>query len=54
MLKVVAESSSGEDFDYDKTWQNFLFKAIENFKPDLIAFTYLFSVTHALFVKVCQ
>lgn len=54
VLKTVAEITDEEDFDYEKSWQSSLDNYIETFKPDLIAITCLFSVTHASFVKVCK
>src|SRR3990167_9190234 len=52
LLKVVAASDGS--IDYDITWQSILFDAIEDFKPDLVGVTCLFSVTGASLKAVCR
>lgn len=52
ILKVVA--SSTEPIEYDATWQSILFTAIDEFGPDIIGVTCLFSVTGKSLTNVCH
>ena len=54
ILKKVFHSKSKKDFDYVKTWQETIQKKIEEFKPDIIGVSCLFSVTHNSFRDVCS
>lgn len=56
-LKVLEEcylSENKESFDYDETWRSHLASAIQNFRPDLIGVTCMFTMTHDSFVNVCK
>ncbi len=53
LLKVVAASENGESFDYTATWKEVLFGVIEDYQPDLIAVTCIFSVTGPSLKEVC-
>src|SRR3990167_6484647 len=52
ILKIVAESKSR--IEYDVTWKGILQQAIQDFKPDIIGVTCLFSVTGKSLVNVCR
>ena len=52
LLKEVFSSES--PIDYDPAWQGLLLDAIEDFRPDLIGVTCLFSVTGKSLVNVCK
>ncbi len=54
LLKAVASSTEKETFDFVQTWQNILFEAIEEYQPDFIGVTCIFSVTGPSLVKVCK
>lgn len=54
VLKKVYHSKSKENFNYVDTWQKIVVEKIENFKPDIIGISCLFSVTHNSFKKVCK
>ena len=43
-----------ESFKFVDTWNDILNKKIEEFKPDIIGVSCLFSVTHNSFKKVCS
>ena len=53
-LKKVYYSKSEDEFDFVKTWHSILIDKINEFKPDLIGVSCLFSVTHNSFKKVCK
>lgn len=52
VLKTVFDSQ--EPINYDITWQSMLFDAIDEFEPDIIGVTCLFSVTGTSLVNVCK
>ena len=54
VLKRCQKSSGLSDFDFEETWKSLLARDMESFKPDLIATTSLFSITHKSLVHVCQ
>ena len=52
LLKIV--SNSTQPIEYDQTWQIILYDCLQEFKPDLIGVTCLFSVTGKSLVNVCK
>src|SRR3990167_5848633 len=52
ILKIIYRTNNR--IDYDLTWQTLLEKAIDEFQPDLIGITCLFSVTNISLEKVCK
>lgn len=54
ILKEVHKSNSSRDFNYTSVWKKSLQKAIDNFKPDLVGVTCLFSVTGPSLKEVCD
>lgn len=52
LLKAVYESR--EPIEYDLAWQEILFDAIEDFEPDCVGVTCLFSVTGKSLANVCK
>jgi len=52
LLKVVYESK--EPIQYDLVWQSILLDEIDDFRPDLVGVTCLFSVTNNSLVAVCK
>ena len=53
VLKKVAVSECAARFDYVATWKEILFRTIEEYQPDLIAVTCIFSVTGPSLKEVC-
>src|SRR3990167_5500293 len=54
LLKKVALSENEAGFDYTGTWKRLLFDAIDEYQPDLIAVTCIFSVTGPSLMNVCR
>lgn len=54
LLKKVAASENGTGFDYTAAWKESLFDAIEDYQPDLIGITCIFSVTGPSLKDVCR
>ena len=54
LLKKVAVSENGAVFDFAATWKKILFDAIEDYQPDLIGITCIFSVTGPSLKEVCR
>ncbi len=54
LLKKVAASENGTNFDYTATWKELLVGAIEGYQPDLIGITCIFSVTGPSLKEVCR
>lgn len=54
LLKKVAASDNGADFDFAATWKGILRDAVESHQPDLIAVTCIFSVTGPSLKEVCR
>jgi radical SAM superfamily enzyme YgiQ (UPF0313 family) len=54
ILKKVYNQNDKEKFNYLKNWQKIIFEKIDQFKPDLIGVSCLFSVTHGAFKKTCE
>jgi radical SAM superfamily enzyme YgiQ (UPF0313 family) len=51
-LKAAILAKSANNFDFDKSWQEDLTKEINEFKPDLIGITCMFTQTHRSLCKV--
>lgn len=49
---LKSAKNSKEEFDFDATWKNHLEKCIQDFKPDIIGITCLFTMTHESFKKI--
>ena len=54
LLKMVMASESSDDFDFTATWKGILFDAINEYRPDLIGITCIFSVTGPSLTDVCR
>ena len=54
ILKDVYYNNDPKNFDFVKTWQKKIKDRINDFKPDLVGVSCLFSVTHNSFKKVCS
>jgi radical SAM superfamily enzyme YgiQ (UPF0313 family) len=52
VLKAARSTESG--FDFDDAWQNSLGAAIEDYDPDLVGVTCMFTMTHTSFKRVCE
>ncbi len=53
ILKRCHESG-GENFDFEKVWQDLLETEITDFEPDLIGVTCMFTMTHTSLKSVCE
>jgi len=53
VLRAACEVE-GDDFDFNGTWQACVRDAIEDFEPDLIGVTCMFTMTHASMRRVCE
>jgi radical SAM superfamily enzyme YgiQ (UPF0313 family) len=51
---VLKTARMEETFDFDKTWQGALSREIENYKPNLVGVTCMFTMTHLSFKRVCE
>ena len=54
LLKEVAASENANGFDYTATWKKILFDTINDYQPDLIGVTCIFSVTGPSLKEVCR
>ena len=54
ILKQCKESNGALDFDFLTTWKSKLKQDLEEFQPDLVGATCLFTVTHPSLIQVCQ
>lgn len=55
VLKAACEFPGDDDqFDFDQVWQARARAEVEEFKPDLIGITCMFTMTHASFRRVCM
>ena len=54
VLKKVYDLKLQDNFNYVDCWQKIIVKKINDFKPDIIGVSCLFSVTHNSFKKVCK
>lgn len=53
ILKNAIESVRESDFVFDTVWQTSLDNAIQDFQPDMIGITCMFTMTHTSFRNVC-
>jgi len=54
ILRACRLSESAETFDFDSTWKKDLTGRLNEFKPDIVGVTSVFSMTHPSLVKVCK
>jgi len=54
LLKKVAASENGTGFDFAATWKGILSDTINEYQPDLIGITCIFSVTGPSLADVCR
>ena len=54
VLRSARAADDESDFDFNKTWQSALDHSIEDFSPDLVGVTCMFTMTHASFKQTCQ
>jgi radical SAM superfamily enzyme YgiQ (UPF0313 family) len=54
VLRACRLSESAETFDFDATWKKDLADKLNEFKPDIVGVTSVFSMTHPSLVKVCK
>jgi radical SAM superfamily enzyme YgiQ (UPF0313 family) len=55
--EVLSECKKSEDslrFDFESVWKSKLASDVDEFQPDIVGATCLFSVTHDSFVNVCK
>ena len=53
VLKAAC-STAGDDFDFDRIWQDCVRDTLDAFKPGLIGVTCMFTMTHASMKRVCE
>ena len=53
VLKAACEAN-GDNFDFDKIWQDETRRSIERFEPDLIGVTCMFTMTHISMKRLCE
>jgi radical SAM superfamily enzyme YgiQ (UPF0313 family) len=54
VLEACYLSKNAENFDFDATWKTQLAEVVDQFQPDLIGVTCMFTMTHKSFVDVCN
>jgi len=54
VLKACKLSKNESVFDFEKAWRSSLARAIEDFEPDFIGVTCMFTQTHRSMVNVCN
>lgn len=54
ILKNAKLSANDADFHFDQLWQEKLAQSIEEFRPDFIGITCMFTMTHLSFKRVCE
>ena len=54
VLKRCHDTGGADEFDYDAAWSGFLDTEVENFAPDLICVTCMFTMAHLSFKRVCE
>ena len=54
ILRGACNAKSEDDFSYDEFWSNLLKEKVGSFRPDLIAVTCMFTLTHNSFRNVCS
>ena len=53
ILQAANQVSSEEGFDHNLVWQNQLDKILDEFKPDMVGITCMFTMTHESLKRVC-
>ena len=53
VLKACHAAPSGDDFDFDEAWKSCLKASVEEFQPDVIGVTCMFTMTHPSLKHVC-
>lgn len=54
VLKACFEANDDASFDFDAVWQKELTAAIEDFQPDLVGVTCMFTMTHQSLRQTCE
>ena len=54
VLRASQAAPSVEAFDFDATWTNALSQTLEDFQPDLVGVTCMFTLTHRSFAGACK
>jgi radical SAM superfamily enzyme YgiQ (UPF0313 family) len=54
VLKCCHATDRADEFDYDAAWSGPLDTEVEDFAPDLICVTCMFTMTHCSFKRVCE
>lgn len=54
LLTTIFNSQSFTAFDYVEIWKNFLHKELDDFDPDLVGVTCMFTMTHSVFKGVVR
>jgi radical SAM superfamily enzyme YgiQ (UPF0313 family) len=54
ILRACRLSESAKTFDFDAIWKKGLADRLEEFKPDIVGVTSVFSMTHPSLVKTCN
>ncbi len=54
VLQKCWNSRSQEEFDFDRVWKETLKEELEQYKPDMVGVTCMFTQTHTATVEVCK
>ena len=54
VLHTCWNSRSQEEFDFDRVWKETLKEELEQYKPDMVGVTCMFTQTHTATVEVCK
>ena len=54
VLHTCWNSRSQEEFDFDRVWKKTLKEELEQYKPDMVGVTCMFTQTHTATVEVCK
>ena len=54
ILIKCQQSKNASQFSFEETWRSRLAEELDEFQPDLVGATCLFTVTHPSFVQVCK
>ncbi|MDX1429554.1 MAG: radical SAM protein, partial [Rhodothermales bacterium] len=54
LLKACHAAPASDEFDFDAIWRSHLKAAVEEFTPDFIGITCMFTMTHPSLKKVCE
>ena len=54
ILRTANTAAREQDFDHDATWQAKLDDVLEDFEPDFVGVTCMFTMTHGSFKNVCE